>query len=222
MSKEIPFYKASVGQKVLVALTGLFLCTFLVVHLSGNMLLFKNDEGKAFEKYSEFMSTNPGIRTMEIVLAAGFLGHVLFALRVWLKNRSARQNRYVLNRPAENSSLASRLMAVTGSIIFIFLLIHLWTFFVPSRFPGEVKPTMYELVKIAFSSPVYVAFYLISLILLGYHLKHGFQSAFQTLGLRPKLRAPIDLVAMIFWLVIPFGFATMPLYFLWAHYSGVR
>src|SRR5206468_11149365 len=141
---------------------------------------------------------------------------------VWIKNRSARPQRYAMNRASENSSLASRIMNVSGSIVFIFLVVHLRTFFVPSRFPGEAKPSMYELVKTAFSSPVYVGFYLISLFLLGYHLRHGFQSAFQTLGLKAGLRLLIDYVAVIFWLIIPLGFAAMPLYFLWAHYTGVR
>ena len=221
MSNERGFFNSSVGQKVLVSLTGLFLCSFLVVHLTGNILLFRNDEGVAFEKYSEFMSTDPRIRAMEIVLFAGFLGHILLAAGVWIKNRSARPQQYAMNRASENSSLASRIMTVSGSIVFIFLVVHLRTFFVPSRFSGEAKPSMYELVKSAFSSPVYVGFYLISLFLLGFHLRHGFQSSFQTLALRPNLRALIDLVAVLFWLVIPFGFAAMPIYFLWVHYAGV-
>ena len=222
MSNETRFFNSSVGQKLLVSLTGLFLCSFLVVHLTGNMLLFKNDEGVAFEEYSGFMSTDVRIRALEIVLFAGILGHILFAVRAWIKNRGARPQQYAMNRASENSSLASRIMTASGSVVFIFLVVHLRTFFVPSRFPGEVKLSMYALVKTAFSSPVYVGFYLFSLFLLGFHLKHGFQSAFQTLGLRPKLRGLVDLVAVLFWLVIPFGFAAMPIYFLWAHYAGVR
>src|SRR6266498_1229921 len=196
MRNETRFYNSSVGQKVLVSLTGLFLCSFLIVHLTGNMLLFKNDEGIAFEEYSEFMSTDPRIRAMEIFLFAGFLGHILFAVRTWINNRSARPQQYAMNRAPENSSLASRIMTASGSFVFIFLVVHLRSFFVPSRFPGESKSSMYALVKTAFSSPVYVGFYLISLFLLGFHLRHGFQSAFQTLGLRPKLRALVDLVAV--------------------------
>lgn len=222
MSTTNRFYNSSVGQKLLVGLTGLFLCTFLVVHLTGNLLLFKNDGGKAFEQYSEFMSTNLGIRLMEIVLAAGFLVHVILGVRVWLHNRRARPVGYVMNRPSENSDLASRVTFITGSIVFIFLVVHLNTFFVPSRFPGQSKTSMLELVKTAFSSPVYDAFYLVALVLLGYHLRHGFQSAFQTFGLRPRWRRPIDLVAILFWLIIPAGFATMPLYFLWIHLTGVK
>ena|SRR2546426_4728274 len=215
-------WSSSVGQKVLVGLTGLFLCTFLIVHLSGNLLLFKSDGGRAFEEYAKFMSTNPAIRLMEIVLTAGFAGHIFFAVRVWLHNRRARPERYATNRPSENSSLASRTMFASGSIVFVFLVVHLKTFFVPSRFPAGVPPSMFELVKRAFASPAYDAFYLLSLALMGFHLRQGFQSAFQTLGLRPARRTLIDSVAVIFWLIIPIGYATMPLYFLWAHLTVAK
>jgi succinate dehydrogenase / fumarate reductase, cytochrome b subunit len=213
-ARSIPVFQSSVGQKLFVGVTGLFLCSFLLVHLSGNTLLFRNDHGKAFDTYSEFMSTNPAIRTMEIVLAAGFLIHMIFAVKLWITNRMARPNRYKMNRPAENSALESRLTFVTGSIVFIFLVVHLRSFLVPVRFAGSLKPSMYDLVVAAFSSPVYDGFYLIALALLAYHLRHGFQAAFQTFGVRPKLRKWIDLVAILFWLIVPIGFATMPLYFL--------
>jgi succinate dehydrogenase / fumarate reductase cytochrome b subunit len=219
---SIPLYKSSVGQKLLVGVTGLFLCTFLVVHMSGNLLLFKRDGGKAFDAYSEFMSTNTMIRTMEIVLFAGFLIHIILAVSAWISNRMARPHRYEANRASENSKLSSRLAFVTGSVTFIFLVVHLRTFFVPVRFASGLKPSMYELVVSAFANPVYDGFYLVALVLLGYHLKHGFQSAFQTFGLRPGYSKIIDLVAVLFWLVIPIGFATMPLYFYWAHLKGVN
>jgi succinate dehydrogenase / fumarate reductase cytochrome b subunit len=119
-----------------------------------------------------------------------------------------------MNRPGENSALESRLTFVTGSVIFIFLVVHLRSFLVPVRFPSGAKPSMYELVAAAFASPVYDAFYIIALALLAYHLRHGFQAAFQTFGVRPKLRKWIDLLAILFWLIVPIGFATMPLYFL--------
>jgi len=215
MSKTPRIYNSSIGQKLFVALAGLFLCLFLVIHLSGNLLLFKNDGGKAFDRYAEFMSRNAAVRSMELVLFAGFLVHIIFALRVWLHGRRARPNSYAVNRPSGNSTLASRTMIVTGSTIFIFLVIHLRTFFVPARFSGQAKPSMYSLVKAAFANPVYVAFYLVALAFLGYHLRHGFQSAFQTFGLRPGRQRLIDLVAIVFWFLIPIGFATMPVYFFW-------
>jgi len=216
MSHMVKVYNSTIGQKILVALTGLFLCSFLIVHLSGNMLLFKDDGGAAFDHYSEFMSTNFAIRTMEIGLFAGFILHMLFGLRTWLHNRSSRPERYKANRPQENSTFASRWMFFNGSVVFIFLVVHLNSFFVPARFDIS-KPSMYELVKTAFASPLYDAFYLVALILLGYHLRQGFQSAFQTFGLRPAWLKPIEWISAIFWLIIPLGFATMPIYF---YYMG--
>jgi succinate dehydrogenase / fumarate reductase cytochrome b subunit len=222
MGTLITFYNSSVGQKILAGLTGLFLCTFLVVHLSGNFLLFKNDGGKAFGTYSEFMSTNTGIRILEIGLALGFLAHIILGVITWISNRMARPARYAVNRAGENSELSSRVMFITGSTIFIFLVVHLRSFFVPTRFPGAIQPNMFELVKSAFQNPYYDGFYIIALILLGFHLRHGFQSAFQTFGLRPGYNRLIDLVAIVFWLLIPIGYATMPLYFLWAYLKGVN
>ncbi len=214
MSDRIKLLSSSVGQKYLVGLTGLFLCSFLVVHFSGNLLLFVNDGGVAYNRFAEFMSTNVVIRTLEIVLFAGFLVHIIWAFRVWLHNRSARPERYTLSRPSENSTLSSRISFLTGSIVFIFLVVHLQSFWVPTRFPSGTPVSEYDMVKAAFASPVYDLFYVACLVLLGYHLRQGFQSAFQTFGLRPFWRKPIDAIAVIFWLIMPIGFAAMPLYFL--------
>ena len=214
MSKRFKLFSSSVGQKFLVGFTGLFLCSFLVVHFSGNMLLFLNDGGKAYNGFSEFMSTNIAIRTLEVVLFAGFVIHIIWAFLVWLHNRGARQERYQTWRPGENSNLSSRIGFLTGSIVFIFLVVHLTSFWVPTRFPSGPTVSEYDMVRAAFESPVYDAFYVIVLVLLGFHLKQGFQSAFQTFGLRPYWRKPVDAVAVIFWLIMPIGFAAMPVYFL--------
>jgi succinate dehydrogenase / fumarate reductase cytochrome b subunit len=221
MRTKVNFYRSSVGQKFVMGITGIFLCTFLVVHLSGNLLLFRNDGGRSFDEYSRFMSSNLGIRAMEVVLVAGFLSHLLLAARTWQRNRRARPVRYELNRPSQNSSLASRTMAVSGSLVFLFLVVHLKTFFVPARFSSTPHASMYDTVRAAFASPTYAAFYLVALALLAFHLRHGFQSAFQTLGIRSSARRLVDAVALLFWLVIPLGFALMPIYFLWTRYRGV-
>lgn len=218
MSNSTKVYSSSLGQKLLMGLTGLFLVSFLIVHLSGNMLLLVNDGGEAFNTFAEFMATNIAIRTLEIVLLAGFILHIFFGLRVWLHNRGARPDRYMANRPSENSSFASRWAFVTGSIVFIFLVIHMYSFWVPTRFSGDSNS--YEMVSTAFQSPAYDAFYIVALILLAFHLRHGFQSAFQTLGLRSGWRRPVDGVAVIFWLVFPVLFSSLPLYFLWKSFTG--
>ena len=222
MSKKTNLLTSSVGRKFLMGATGLFLCSFLVIHLSGNLLLFKNDGGIAFDAYSEFMATNLLIRTIEIGLFAGFLAHIIFGAWLWLDNRRARPQRYEINKASDNSTLASRTTFFTGSIVFIFLVVHLNTFFVPTRILG-IELSMYDLVVEAFENPVYDAFYVIAIALLGYHLRHGFQSAFQTFSIRgQKYLMLVNIVALIFWLLIPIGYISMPLYFLWAHLSGVN
>ncbi|MDE3058361.1 MAG: succinate dehydrogenase cytochrome b subunit [Bacteroidota bacterium] len=215
-------YRSSVGKKFVVALTGLFLCTFLVEHLAGNFLLFVNDGGASFNEYSETLSHNVIIRTIEIVLFLAFFFHILTATTLWWRNRKARPDSYAQNQKSANSTLASRISFLTGSIVFIFLVIHLRTFFVPSRFFPSENPSMYTLVVFAFSNGWYCLFYLVALVLLGYHLRHGFQSAFQTFGIRGKnYQSLIEWIGVIFWLLIPLGFATMPIYFFWTtHFGG--
>jgi succinate dehydrogenase / fumarate reductase cytochrome b subunit len=215
MSMLSTLYHSSVGKKFMMGLTGLFLCSFLVVHVSGNLLLFAKDNGASFDAFAEFMATNVIIRTMEIVLFAGFIGHIITGTIVWAKNRSARPQKYVANEAAANSTWMSRTMFLTGSIIFFFLVIHVRTFWFVSRFQAEENPSMYEIVRTSLADPAYAALYIVAVALLAFHLRHGFQSAFQTFGIKHQKYAPIiRLVAMIFWLLIPLAFMSMPVYFL--------
>jgi succinate dehydrogenase / fumarate reductase, cytochrome b subunit len=207
---------SSVGRKVIVALLGLFLSCFLVVHLYINLFLFKCDAGREFDAYAEFMATYPLLRPIEIFLFAGFLLHGIIGIWLWLKNRRARPVRYAEHKVGETSALSSRIMWISGGIIALFLIIHIKGFFITSRFitPGR---SMYDIVAETFRNPLTDAVYLVALFFLGYHLYHGFQSAFQTFGLRySRYKRLIDWVAAIFWLLIPLGFAAMPLYFYWA------
>jgi succinate dehydrogenase / fumarate reductase cytochrome b subunit len=207
---------SSIGKKLIMGATGLFLCIFLVVHLSGNLLLFKNDDGAAFNQYSEFMSTNGLIRVMEIILFLGFAFHILDGLVLTLRNRSARPTRYIANSPSANSNWMSRNMGITGSIVFVFLAVHLNTFFVQQRLL-ETQESMYRAVVAAFQTGWngwYWAFYLVAMILLGFHLNHGFQSAFQSLGLSHQRYTPlIEALGLLFSIIIPTGFAIIPIYF---------
>ena len=201
----------------MMGLSGLFLCSFLVVHLFINLFLFKQDGGATFDVYGEFMATYPLIRPLEWILFGGFLLHAFVGIWLWITNRQARPERYAVNRASENSTLASRIGFITGAFVLVFLVVHVNTFFVKSRFFPDGR-TMYEIVVQAFQSPVYVGFYVVALVFLAYHLRHGFQSAFQTLGIRfEKYQPLIDAVGVVFWLLIPLAFAALPLYFLWAH-----
>lgn len=217
MNRITTFYTSSVGRKLLVALTGLFLCSFLVVHLYVNLFLFKSDSGGTFDAYSEFLATYPLIRPLEIILFLGFLIHAFIGVWLWITNRMARPQRYEVNGSSENSTFSSRFSFVTGTAIFIFLVVHINSFFVQSRFFSGGR-TMYAIVTDAFRDPVNDAFYVIALWFLASHLKHGFQSAFQTFGIRhERYRWLIEAVGAIFWLLIPVGFAVMPIYFLLVH-----
>ena len=217
MSRITKFPTSSVGRKLSMGLTGFFLCSFLVLHLYINLFLFKQDAGGTFDAYADFLATYPLLRPLEIILFAGFLAHAIIGTWLWVANRSARPVKYAVNRAGENSTLASRSAFLTGAFVMIFLAVHVNTFFVRSRFfpTGE---SMFELVREAFQNPWYDAFYVVALFFLGYHLKHGIQSAFQTFGIRHvRYEKLINVIGVVFWLLIPIGFAAMPLYFLWIH-----
>jgi len=217
MKALVEFLMSSVGRKLVMGLSGLFLCSFLVVHLTINLFLFASDEGATFESYSTFLATYPLIRPVEWLLFAGFIVHMILGVVLWFANRSARPDRYTINRAAEVSTLSSRVMFWTGLFVLVFLAIHINTFFVQSRFIDHTVP-MFDRVANAFKNPWYDAFYIVALGFLAYHLRHGFQSAFQTFGLRgSKYEKLIDAVAVIFWLFVPIAFAAIPVYFLWIH-----
>ncbi|RME01465.1 MAG: succinate dehydrogenase, partial [Deltaproteobacteria bacterium] len=133
--------RSSILRKTVMGITGLFLCLFLLVHLSGNFLLFRGPE--AFNAYSQFMAHNTFIRVNEFVLLFGFLFHIMDALLLTRKNRSARPVGYAVGSGNANSAWVSRNMGMTGSIVLVFLVVHLRTFFVEHRIL-HVEKTMYD------------------------------------------------------------------------------
>ncbi|EJF11708.1 succinate dehydrogenase cytochrome b subunit [Pontibacter sp. FD36] len=221
-------FSSTIGRKIIMSITGLFLCSFLVVHLIGNLTLFKGDDGVTFNLYSHFMANNPIIRTMEIVLVLGFVFHIYDALVLTRRNKAARPVGYAENHPQENSTWSSRNMGLLGTVILVFLIIHLWNFFVPARFgaAGGLEGVVIENVdydnlylKVVQSFQIwwYVLIYVISMIALAYHLIHGFQSAFQSLGLTHKKYTPfIKTFGVVFSIAVCFGFAIIPIYFFFA------
>lgn len=212
MKAAIKMFYTSVGRKLLMALTGLFLCVFLLEHLYGNLLLYKLDGGVAFNEYTETMTSNLLIRIVEIGLFAGIIIHALDGLLITLANRKARPVRYEVSNQSVNSSWFSRNMGLTGSIIFIFLVIHLKKFFIVHRF-GHPETTMSQDVALAFQSHLYTILYVVAMILLGAHLNHGFQSAFQTLGWSNKKYSPLlKSTGTAFALLMVVGFASFPIF----------
>ncbi|MEL6593892.1 MAG: succinate dehydrogenase cytochrome b subunit [Bacteroidota bacterium] len=125
----------SVGRKLVMGITGLFLVSFLFVHMSGNLLLFKSDGGLAFNEYTKFMTTNPLIRVAEWILFAGFIAHIIYAAILTRKNNQARPTKYAYNKNAgKSSSWFSRNMGLTGTVVLTFLVIHLTMFWGQYKF----------------------------------------------------------------------------------------
>ncbi len=218
------FLKSSIGKKTVMALTGLFLISFLVVHCFINSLIFFNDGGLTFNTGADFMAHNWLIRAGELVLFAGLILHIIQALILTLENRKARPIGYTMVNGNANSSWYSRSMGLLGTLLLIFLIIHLTHFWVKSRFtglPGEDAnghENLYAVMQTTFTMLWVVVVYTLAMISLAYHLLHGFQSAFQTLGLNHKKYTPlIKNIGIGFSIIIPFIFALMPILM----YAGV-
>lgn len=216
----IQFLTSSIGKKLIMSLTGLFLIMFLIVHLIGNLQLLQSD-GEAFNVYSDFMGHNPLIQ----LIAKGnffFIGlHAVQGLLLYFKNKSAKGSKYAVS-PKNGSSWASRNMALLGTLILAFLLMHLGHFWVRFKFFSDMPMATYDGVQIldsyttvtqVFSNPIWVICYLIGLLSLAFHLNHGFASAFQTLGLNHKKYTPIIKgLGTIYSILVPLLFSTIPIY----------
>ncbi len=204
------FAKTSIGKKLFMSISGLFLITFLLVHLSVNMTLFLGKE--AYNQAVEFMDTNPMIQIMQPLLALGFLLHISYSFVISIQNRKARGVERYAVVDNNNSSWASRNMLALGIFVFAFITVHLIDFFLPMKTTHVADA--YELVVSRFDLWYVAACYLIGFIALGFHLHHAFWSAFQTLGLsnelwRKRLARMGDIVAIL----LPTGFACINLYF---------
>jgi succinate dehydrogenase / fumarate reductase cytochrome b subunit len=204
---------SSIGKKILMAFTGILLIIFITIHLAGNLTLYWGE--KAFSAYAGTLEiVKPVIRIIEIILASIFILHIFSGVRVWWENRIAKSRNYAVNAKSKNSSIFSRTMIQSGSLIFIFLTIHLRTFWLPYNFGGNTN--LYGIVTGWFLSPVYSWFYVAAMMLLGFHLNHGFQSAFQTMGWNHKKYFALVQAAGTFYSILTAaGFASLPIYFLY-------
>ena len=216
---------STIGRKLVMALTGLFLISFLFVHLSGNLLIFRADGGRSFNIYSQFMSTAGIIRVLEIILLLAIGIHVYTSAVLTRRNQKARPQAYTYSHPSANSSWFSRNMGLSGSIVLIFLITHIQNFWyrykfgddVPVRnYDGVEMKDMYWIVQTVFQQEWWLSIlYVLAMVLLSFHLIHGFNSAFQTLGIRHKKYTPIiEKIGIAIGILVPAGFAAFPLYFL--------
>lgn len=216
----VDLFSSTLGRKLVMALTGLFLITFLVIHLIGNLQLLKNDGGLAFNTYAEFMGHNPLIQTVSKVNFGLILMHIVWSLLLTMRNRQARGPQpYAIT--GKSSIWSSRNMGILGTFILIFLVVHLKDFYWQQHFneamprqtyDGKEVKDLYTIVGFAFSQAWYVILYVICMIALAFHLFHGFGSAFQTLGLNHlKYNPIIKVVGVAFSLIVPALFALIPI-----------
>ncbi len=262
--------KSSLAKKYWMALTGLFLCVFLIGHLVGNLQLIFGTSLQ-FNEYALFMTSNPAIKLLSYLTYISILFHAIDGIMLTVQNRKARPIKYVKENPNANSKWASRNMAVLGTLILVFIaahMVHFWAKMHFSEMPlqkaavqtemgvqelyyttnGNFIPAMqviqgtytikngtefydsvadikvaegykdlYKITKDFFQDPQsgmwFMLFYVFSMIVLAFHLKHGFASAFQSLGINhPKYNKLIKGAGLVFSTLIPLLFAIIPIY----------
>ncbi|MEC5147688.1 succinate dehydrogenase cytochrome b subunit [Chitinophaga sp. 212800010-3] len=210
----------TLSRKNWMALTGLFLCLFLVIHLLGNLQLFLPEERahRQFNLYSHILSENIIIMVISYILYASIIAHVVYAVIITITNNKAGKVRYRYDKRGAVSKWYSRNMGLLGTVILIFLVIHLRDFWYVYKF-GKVPldadghKDLYVLVVSAYSELWYVLLYILCMVALCYHLLHGFFSAARTLGLyHPRYAKWIRIFGWVFSIVICTGFAAMPVY----------
>lgn len=212
---------SSIGKKLLMSVAGLFLLIFLLVHLGINLSLILADSREPFNKAAHFMGTNVVVKVMEIVLFGGFLLHMFYGVLLQIQNWLARPRRYKKENFSQ-TSFFSKFMIHTAAIITVFLVIHLFDFYFSAKFFGKVPSVVYDgkdyhdlgiVVIEKFKIGGFVIFYIICFLILAFHLLHGFQSAFQSLGLEHKSYTPvIKAFGVIYTLLVAAGFIWIPLY----------
>ena len=217
------FLSSSIARKVAMALSALFLIIFLIIHLAVNLTsLFSED---VFNEMSHFMGTNPLIQfAMQPVLIFGVVFHFVMGFVLELRNKRARNVKYAKFNGAASASWTSRNMVVSGAVILAFIVLHFIDFWIPEIntkyilgdmsgvLPGEEGYRYFEELQHKFVNPLRVGAYVVAFILLGLHLAHGFQSAFQSMGFNNKYTKCVKNLGTIYSIVIPLGFIIIALF----------
>jgi len=221
---------SSLGRKLIMSLTGLFLCSFLVIHLIGNLQLLKDDGGVAFNDYAYFMTHFMPIKIVSWGLYAMILLHAVLGLLIWNQNRQKKGKGYKGGKA--QGSWASKNMALLGTLILAFIFIHMGDFWWKMKFTdyfsgdlmvasealGHDVKDLYARVAAAFQNPLIVVAYVIGQLVLAFHLWHGFGSGFVTLGVNNTKYSPIiNGVGRAFAVIVPLGFVIIPIF----HYLGI-
>ena len=203
-------FTSSIGKKILMAVSGLFYCFFLIGHLSGNFLLYVSK--KKFNEYSDFLTSSSLIYVAEAVLIIALLIHIITAVALIRENKKARGDNYKKLAQKGNTKTNSTYMGISGLLIFAFLILHIYTFKF-GNWDNTGSQTLYDLVLLKFSDIWYSVIYVICMIVLGLHLNHAFKSAFHTLGLVPQTNKNLTRISTLFAIAMTLGFSSFPIYF---------
>jgi len=218
-------FSSSVGRKITMGLTGIFLVTFLVVHVGINACIWANDGGEMFNKAAHFMGSMVVIRILEVGLFVFIFIHIIQGLSLEISNRSKRGVGYAVGYGNKGSKWYSRSMGLLGTLILLFLILHWINFWIPSRFgdmaeatyedsPGKSYHDLYSLMRVTFAELWVVIVYVLGCISLGYHVAHGFQSAFRSLGVHNKrYNGMLTGLGYGFSIIVCLAFAMMPISF---------
>ena len=216
----ISYFNSTIFRKTLAGLSGFFLVLFLLGHLLGNLQLFipGEDGQKQFNEYALFMTTNPAVKILSFLTYSAIILHTVLTLFLVFQSSNARDVKYLQSSGNANSTWGSKNMAVLGTLILIFIVIHMKSFWYEMHF-GVIgldpwgNKDLHTVTVTAFNELWYVLFYVLSMVVLAIHLKHGVESVFQTLGI--KTRRYVSLIhkaAYGFALIVPAAFASIPIY----------
>jgi succinate dehydrogenase / fumarate reductase, cytochrome b subunit len=214
------FLDSSVGSKILIGLTGLFLVVYLIVHITGNLMVFGG--AAFFNQYAGALASNPLIPVIEVVLAIGFVTHIYKTVRMYVSNQAARPVKYAQKKSAGYTSrktLASSTMIVSGLWLLVFVVVHVKAFRFGSHYEAADGMTdLYRVEMEVFRNPLTVLFYVVSMVVVGSHLFHGVSSGFQSLGLdHPRWTPRLRLAGKLLAFGIAGGFIVIAL---WAFFVG--
>lgn len=208
---------SSVGKKYVMAASGLALVGFLIAHLLGNLLIFSGEEGAAFDSYAHTLESNPLLPLAEIGLGLLFVVHIAMALRVSFQNRDARSQGYAVRASLGRRTIASSSMLVTGLVVLLFLLVHLYDFRIGKLLEDPPPSSLAGLVRKRLATPLGAGIYLVGVAALALHLRHAFRSAFQSLGANhPHLNPTLEKAGIALAIILGLGFASFPIVFLMA------
>lgn len=220
------FMSASIGRKFLMSITGLFLISFLCIHLTLNLFLTFDDSGTLFNLAANFMATNPLIRIIEPLLAIGFVVHIIWSALITLQNMRARPQKYEYGDQLLSWWAPAKNMFILGGMVMIFLVIHIFNFWVKMKFTGDPllnsvnvggveMHNAYALVSNLFLNPLYDMLYIAGGIMVGLHISHGFWSAFQTIGFSNQIWLKrLKCIAITIGVIFAVGFSYIPIYFM--------